>query len=129
MTNKCQTTECIQAQTQISNIQNDANQFSELQNQINNNYQNTNNLLNNYNTNINSLAASKLGSYNSNFNDPNSYIPSKYVISESFNKPDYTINDGIKHDLDQLIFQQNSIYALGTIIAATLIIAGIFLAR
>jgi hypothetical protein len=129
MTNQCKTDACNKTQTQISNIQNEANQFSELQNQINNNYQNTNNLLNHYNTNKTSLAASKLGSYNSNFNDPNSYIPSKYVISESFNKPDYTINDGIKHDLDQLIFQQNSIYALGTIIAATLIIAGIFLAR
>jgi hypothetical protein len=127
MANTCQTPECIQ--TQISNIQNNANRFSTLQNQIDNNYQNTNNLLDNYNTNLSVLAPLESNPDIYEFNDANSYIPNKYVVSQKSNRPDYTINDGIKRDLDQLIFQQNSIYVLGTITAATLLFAGIFLAR
>ena len=129
MSNVCQTSECTETQNTISNIQNNANRFSTLQNQIDNNYQKTNNLYNNYLTNITSLAPPNLGSDIYKFNDQNSYIPNKYVVSQSSNHPDYTINDGIKQDLDLLIFQQNSIYILGTITAATLLLAGIFLAR
>ena len=128
MSTVCQTSNCIET-NQIPDIQNNAQIFSELQNQIDDNYQNTNNLLNNYNTNVNSLASPIHGQDIYKFNDNNSYIPNKYVISQTSAQPDFSINDGIKHDLDQLIFQQNSIYILGTITAATLLIAGIFLAR
>ena len=129
MANTCQTPECIQTQNTISNIQNNANRFSTLQNQIDNNYHNTNNLLDNYNANLSVLAPLTSNPDIYEFNDANSYIPNKYVVSQKSNRPDYTINDGIKRDLDQLIFQQNSIYILGTITAATLLFAGIFLAR
>lgn len=129
MPTDCQTNECTNTQNRITNIQNNANQFSTLQNKIDNNYQNTNSLLNNYNTNINALASTETGPDFYKFNDTNSYIPNKYVVSQTSNKPDVSINDGIKRDLDLLIFQQNSIYILGTITAATLLFAGIFLAR
>ena len=128
MVKECKTSECIETQTQISNIQNNANEFSRLQNDINTNYDKTNGLLNNYNYNINDLAPSGSGSDFYKFNNPNSYIPKKYTITENY-KPDDNINDGIQRDLDQLVFQQNSIYILGTITAASLLIAGIFLAR
>ena len=122
MVKECKTAECIEAQTQISTIRNNASEFSELQDYINTNYIETNNLLQNYNDNVKHLAPSY------QFNDPNSYIPKKYTITENY-KPDDNINDGIQRDLDQLVFQQNSIYILGSITAATLLIAGIFLAR
>ena len=128
MSTVCETSNCIQT-NQIPDIKNNAQIFSGLQNQIDDNYQNTNNLLNNYNTNKNALASPNSGQDIYKFNDNNSYIPNKYVISQTSVRPDFSINDGIKHDLDQLIFQQNSIYILGTITAATLLIAGIFLAR
>lgn len=124
----CETADCI-TNVQIPNIRSNASEFSELQSQINTKYHNTNNLVNNYNANLKALDPRIPGKDIYKFNDPNSYIPDKYVVNQPNSKPNFTIDDGIKHDLDQLIFQQNSIYILGTLTAATLIIAGIILAR
>jgi hypothetical protein len=90
------------------------------QNEVNQNYQKTI-------SNINQNMASHGTLEQSELNNPPYHM---YISTEpNSNKPDTDIRDGVKHDIDVMLLNQNTLYTLGTITAATFLIAAVFMAK
>jgi hypothetical protein len=62
-------------------------------------------------------------------NDIDRTLFGKFEIDDRDSKPDIGIEDAIKKDTNIMILQQNTLYTIGTITAATLLIFAIVLAR
>jgi hypothetical protein len=62
-------------------------------------------------------------------NDIDKTLFGKFEIDDRDSKPDIGIEDAIKKDTNIMILQQNTLYTIGTITAATLLIFAIVLAR
>jgi hypothetical protein len=67
--------------------------------------------------------------------DENQKYDSDKIVSKMFRRdilepePDTTIEEAIKRDTNNIILQQNTLYTMGTISAATLLVFAILLAK
>jgi hypothetical protein len=97
--------------------------YVQKQNDVKQNYKTT---ISNINKNI-----KKHGTLEqSGMNDPMKSQYEMYISNEpNSNKPDTDIRDGVKHDIDVMLLNQNTLYTLGTITAATFLIAAVFMAK
>jgi hypothetical protein len=112
----------------INKLQTNASTLQQKQVDVSNNYLTTINRLNRH-KDLSSELDRLLGSdlYKNNNSDKialNTYHPR---IDSS--KPETSIQDALKKDTNIMILQQNSLYTIGTITAATLLIFSIILAR
>lgn len=62
-------------------------------------------------------------------NDSDYLIPSKFNLNDTSSVPTTSIEDARQEDLRQLLLQQNSVYTVGTLTAATFLMTAIVLAR
>jgi hypothetical protein len=64
-------------------------------------------------------------------NDTDYVIPAKFAktIPYNYEKPVSSVEDARQEDLNELLLQQNSMYTIGTLTAATFLITAIVLAR
>jgi hypothetical protein len=64
-------------------------------------------------------------------NDTDYVIPAKFAktIPHNYETPVSTVEDARQEDLNELLLQQNSLYTVGTLTAATFLITAIVLAR
>ena len=64
-------------------------------------------------------------------NDSEYVIPSKFTVKppDDSTKPITTVEDARQEDLTELLLQQNSLYTIGTLTAATFLMTAIVLAR
>jgi hypothetical protein len=112
------------SQQNLSKIEDISNniirKYIQNQNEVNQNYQKTI-------SNINQNMASHGTLEQSELNNPPYHM---YISTEpNSNKPDTDIRDGVKHDIDVMLLNQNTLYTLGTITAATFLIAAVFMAK
>lgn len=95
--------------------------YSGTQDKIGDEYNTTIGHLNRYMTLSNSMASPQY-----KFSGTDSIIPDKYYNNKD-PKPDITLTDGLKKDVGVMLVQQNTMYTLGSIAAATcLILAVVF---
>ena len=77
------------------------------------------------------LIGSNITSYNRLFTtlDGSGHFYDFSGNDEIFNKKDDTIQNVMKEDTKQLLLQENDFYIAGSVLTATLLITGIYLAR
>jgi hypothetical protein len=100
-------------------------ELQEKQEVVNNNYVSTIDYIKKHYSKTKLLDENEL--YNTN--DANKIAFNTYYPLIYDSKPDTTIQDAIKNDTNTMILQQNTLYTIGTITAATLLIFAIVLAR
>lgn len=97
-----------------------AKQYSKTQDQIGETYQQTLYKMKDYLNTYDSLKANKY-----NFNGTDSVIPEQYKNNPS-PQPSITLEDGLKRDTGVMLLQQNTMYTLASMTAATFLVLAIF---
>lgn len=98
--------------------------FGGLENTIGDNRMRINNVIGKYVDLSNNMG----NDANYKFTGPDSIIPNKYVAKIS-ERPESTMNDAVKRDLEIIAVQQNTLYTVAAIATASLIIMTIFVLK
>ena len=97
----------------------DTRKYSESQDKISAEYDVTINRLNRYKTSLDAVSSPQY-----NYNGTDSLIPDKFKNDQNL-KPNISYVDGAKKDVGIMLMQQNTMYTLASITAATCLILGV----
>lgn len=114
----------ITNQSNINYINNMTSDFTNYSNIIGNNNMTINNTIGKYVDLSNNLGLN----INYKFNGDDAIIPNKYNAKLS-DKPETTLNDALKRDLEIINAQQNALYTVATITTASLLVMMIFVMK
>ena len=118
----CGSYSCIQ--NNLSEIQDSTNKYQQKQQMIADKYNIKNQLLS-----TNSSISNVINTDKYENKSADKLVGQQYLPELSSARPEVDLSDGIKEDVQKTLLQQNTIYTVGTITAATLLVLAIVLAK
>ena len=108
----------------MSEIQDSTNKYQQKQQMIADKYNIKNQLLS-----TNSSISNVINTDKYENKSADKLVGQQYLPELSSARPEVDLSDGIKEDVQKTLLQQNTIYTVGTITAATLLVLAIVLAK